>query len=29
MGTITLRNVRKAFGDAVIIPDASLEIRNG
>jgi multiple sugar transport system ATP-binding protein len=29
MGTITLRNVHKAFGDAVIIPDASLEIRNG
>jgi multiple sugar transport system ATP-binding protein len=29
MGTITLRNVRKAFGDAVIIPDVSLEIRNG
>ncbi len=29
MGTITLRNVRKAFGDAVIIPGANLEIRNG
>ena len=29
MGTITLRNVRKAFGEAVIIPGADLEIRNG
>ena len=29
MGTITLRNVSKAFGDAVIIPGADLEIRNG
>ena len=29
MGTISLRNVRKAFGDAVIIPDASLDIGHG
>ena len=29
MGTITLKNVRKAFGDAVIIPGADLEIENG
>ena len=29
MATITLRNVRKAFGDAVIIPDANLEIKSG
>jgi multiple sugar transport system ATP-binding protein len=29
MGTITLNKVRKAFGDAVIIPGADLEIRNG
>jgi multiple sugar transport system ATP-binding protein len=29
MGTITLRKVRKAFGDAVIIPGADLEIKNG
>jgi multiple sugar transport system ATP-binding protein len=29
MGTITLRNVRKAFGDAVIIPGADLEIGHG
>ena len=29
MGTITLKNVRKAFGDAVIIPGASLEIGHG
>jgi multiple sugar transport system ATP-binding protein len=29
MGTITLNNVRKAFGDAVIIPGADLEIKNG
>ena len=29
MGTITLRNVRKAFGDAVIIPGADLDIAHG
>ena len=29
MGTIALNRVRKAFGDAVIIPGADLEIRNG
>ena len=29
MGTITLRNVRKAFGDAVIIPGANLDIGHG
>jgi multiple sugar transport system ATP-binding protein len=29
MGTITLRNVRKAFGDVVIIPGADLEIGDG
>ncbi|MEP6827340.1 MAG: ABC transporter ATP-binding protein, partial [Aestuariivirga sp.] len=29
MGTITLKKVRKAFGDAVIIPGADLEIREG
>ena len=29
MGTITLKKVRKAFGDAVIIPGADLEIRDG
>ena len=29
MGTIQLNNVRKAFGDAVIIPGADLEIREG
>jgi len=29
MGTITLRNVRKAFGDAVIIPGADLDIEHG
>src|SRR5436190_7713061 len=29
MGTISLVNARKAFGDAVIIPGANLEIRNG
>jgi multiple sugar transport system ATP-binding protein len=29
MGTITLKNVRKAFGDAVIIPGADLEIGHG
>ena len=29
MGTITLKNVRKEFGDAVIIPGASLEIGHG
>ena len=29
MGTISLRNVRKAFGDAVIIPGADLEIAHG
>ena len=29
MGTISLRNVSKSFGDAVIIPGADLDIRNG
>ena len=29
MGTISLKNVRKQFGDAVIIPGADLEIGNG
>ncbi len=29
MGTIALNKVRKAFGDAVIIPGADLEIKNG
>jgi multiple sugar transport system ATP-binding protein len=29
MGTITLKNVRKAFGDAVIIPGADLEVKHG
>lgn len=29
MGEITLKNVRKAFGDVVIIPGADLEIKNG
>ena len=29
MGTISLRNVRKAFGEAVIIPGADLEIGRG
>jgi multiple sugar transport system ATP-binding protein len=29
MGTITLSKVRKAFGDAVIIPGADLEIKEG
>jgi multiple sugar transport system ATP-binding protein len=29
MGTIRLNKVRKAFGDAVIIPGADLEIKNG
>jgi multiple sugar transport system ATP-binding protein len=29
MGTIALKNVRKAFGEAVIIPGADLEIRDG
>jgi multiple sugar transport system ATP-binding protein len=29
MGTISLKNARKAFGDAVIIPGASLDIKNG
>jgi multiple sugar transport system ATP-binding protein len=29
MGTISLKNARKAFGDVVIIPDASLDIKNG
>ena len=29
MGTISLKNARKAFGDVVIIPGASLDIRNG
>jgi multiple sugar transport system ATP-binding protein len=29
MGTITLKNVRKAFGDAVIIPGADLDIGHG
>jgi multiple sugar transport system ATP-binding protein len=29
MGTIQLKNVRKAFGDTVVIPGADLEIKNG
>jgi multiple sugar transport system ATP-binding protein len=29
MGNITLKNVRKAFGDAVIIPGADLDIKTG
>jgi multiple sugar transport system ATP-binding protein len=29
MGTISLKNVRKAFGEAVIIPGADLEIKDG
>jgi multiple sugar transport system ATP-binding protein len=29
MGAITLKNVRKAFGDVVIIPGADLEIHDG
>ena len=29
MGTISLKKVRKAFGDAVIIPGADLDIREG
>ena len=29
MGTISLRKVRKAFGEAVIIPGADLEIEDG
>ena len=29
MGTINLNNVSKSFGDAVIIPDATLEIKQG
>jgi multiple sugar transport system ATP-binding protein len=29
MGTISLKNVRKVFGDAVIIPGANLEINKG
>jgi multiple sugar transport system ATP-binding protein len=29
MGTITLKKVRKTFGEAVIIPAADLEIKNG
>ena len=29
MGTISLKNARKAFGDVVIIPGASLDIKNG
>ncbi|PZF75523.1 sugar ABC transporter ATP-binding protein [Aestuariivirga litoralis] len=29
MGTISLRNVRKAFGEAVIIPGADLDIEDG
>ena len=29
MGTISLKNVRKAFGDAIIIPGANLDIKNG
>ena len=29
MGTITLKNVRKSFGDAVIIPGADLDIDDG
>ena len=29
MGTISLKNVRKEFGDVVIIPGADLEIEKG
>ena len=29
MGTISRKNVRKAFGEAVIIPGADLEIEHG
>ena len=29
MGTISLNNARKAFGDAVIIPGADLDITDG
>ncbi|MEQ1523535.1 MAG: ABC transporter ATP-binding protein [Aestuariivirga sp.] len=29
MGTISLKNARKSFGDVVIIPGASLDIKNG
>ena len=29
MGTISLNNARKTFGDVVIIPGASLDIKNG
>ena len=29
MGTISLIKARKAFGDAVIIPGADLDIKNG
>ena len=29
MGTISLKNARKAFGDVVIIPGASLDIKDG
>jgi multiple sugar transport system ATP-binding protein len=29
MGTITLKNARKAFGDTVVIPGANLEIHDG
>ena len=29
MGTISLKKARKAFGDAIIIPGADLEIKNG
>ena len=29
MGSITLKNVRKAFGDTVIIPDIDLAIADG
>jgi multiple sugar transport system ATP-binding protein len=29
MGTISLKHVNKKFGDATIIPDASLDIKNG
>src|SRR5512134_3396043 len=29
MGTISLKNVRKVFGDHVIIPGADLDIKNG
>ena len=28
MGTISLKKARKAFGDAVIIPGADLDIKN-